>query len=354
MKNEQNFASSQCQLKNHFAGLLIATLLVVITSASCSPLRPQPWQEAGFSAEQIKTWRGFGFTPATALAWSQAGFSPQAANSWSNALLIRCQLSMVDAIHDATEWRARGFTAHKAADCLSNAITLNDALAWRRHDFSCREALPLVKAGASPDQAAVWKRSGFTAREAAACLSKAMALNDALTWRKHGFSCGEAQPWAMAGVNPEQADTWRQAGLYAKQAQLVRQYLSRGYSIKSTAFYIRHNITPSEVPALKRENDICHGHFEGIFQLVTMSPFATRGKCFGVGFVVMEQWFTPNAGLASILGSSNLALVNFSRPARKSEVGGIFLGQGAYQYKATDGALRTVPKLRWIGPLVGQ
>jgi hypothetical protein len=332
------------------------------------------WREAGFSDTERAEWSPH-CTPSQAAAWRKAGFSaPEAA-----ALLACKGCSDRNIPEDASKWRSAGFTASEAASWPSN-FSVDNAVKWRANGFDARQARAYAKAypRITLDQAMELRRSGLTAKD---CADHSLSVEQAVLWQNSGFSCAEAASWKAVGASPasalrwkaaalgpptfylseegvssETAATWKAKGVSLadrNQTQDIRRFLSKGYSLKSAIYYHAHGVEPDQVSEFNRVQAACHGTLYNVFKLITLSPFATRSKCFILNPVTVVQWMTPASGLATLAFSGPLMFIQFDKPPTSRWVSGVFIGEGAYQYESASGSLQTVPRLRWIGEAIG-
>jgi hypothetical protein len=98
-------------------------------------------------------------------------------------------------------------------------------------------------------------------------------------------------------------------------------------------------------PSLDCSKSSIHSEFE-----MFSNPYKTTGQCYQM-LAHVVQWLGPNAALMSIDfsdTSSASVLVDFPNSPSKRILQMLVVGEGAYNYTNTLGALMTVPRVRVV------
>lgn len=296
--------------------------------------------------------------------WVQAGFQDREISAWLWALGTPGQSPQLGGIDpndigpaSAVDWRTAGFDPTTASE-------------WARkfRNITPEEAKQLSSARWKPSEVSNvadslrWARNGFTGNAASFCQGSGFTASDAATWKASGFDCIEGKPWRDAGISAGAAGEWKKQGLIPDQVKDFDALVAAGYSHEEALNYAKNSIGPEEVKgfdqrARAREDynrltkTACRGGVQSEMQITQANPYRTKGQCYEV-LAYVVQWLGPDRAIMNVDFSGTpygLIAVDFPNSPSSKILKMLTIGEGAFSYTSSSGALMTIPRVRALG-----
>ena len=201
------------------------------------------------------------------------------------------------------------------------------------------------------DQAKDWMDKGFSDPVAAREWQELLGFTGPENWKSIQIADIYAH---KQDANLQTIEIAKKEGINVSDVGQTTAYLSltkAGYSLDKAKYYAQQGIDADHVKAFAALHRMlrieCHDTIHNEFELVQASPFATKGRCYYIGFASVTQWVNESTALIGV--PYGVALLHFNRPPQLGFFRGIYVkSSGALQYSNVFGGLRTVPSLRVI------
>lgn len=290
------------------------------------------WVKYGFKISDIESWleetgfprcKGFaynGITPESAYNWKKMGFSTEDACDWSWTAPEKAKIwrDLQFNSKEASSWS--DFSTTEAAQWKEASITKTDARNWINNGFSPIEGREWFKLEFSAAEAKKWKYEGFNFNDASEWQQVFSNPREASKWKRYDFAAKEAKIWNKSKFTPENALQWKNEGKSPEE------------SIKWIGY---------KPETAKKLEVFCKNGIGSFFEVATINPYDTNGKCYKIQGQVL-QLLNRSQALYHLQGF--IFFVDFKKESATANIfNGHVIGRDAYKYIDTTGAQRIVP-----------